>query len=137
MEINRQGRDALSVAAKGGPFSSEKPIPAMYNGQTILSYEVRSMNVVMPINQPRHQRDTKHVFVATILTLLSAAGQARICARGVQRRGRPDSGDRDHIRVPKRSFAKRSFAKRSFAKRSFAKWTGIASTEFGSKRDLY
>ena len=44
MEINRQGRDALSVAAKGGPFSSEKPIPATYDGKTVLSYKVRSIH---------------------------------------------------------------------------------------------
>ena len=39
LEVNRQGRDALSVNVKGGPFTSSVPIPVKHDGKTVLSYE--------------------------------------------------------------------------------------------------
>ena len=38
VEVNRQGRDAMSVSVKGGPFVDEIPIPATHAGTTVLSY---------------------------------------------------------------------------------------------------
>jgi hypothetical protein len=36
--VNRQGRDALSIAARGAPFPSDAPIPATFGGVTVLSH---------------------------------------------------------------------------------------------------
>ena len=39
INVNRQGRDALSVSVSGGPFTGHAPIPAEYDGKTVLSYD--------------------------------------------------------------------------------------------------
>jgi hypothetical protein len=38
VEVNRQGRDALSVAVKGGGWNPNAPVPVTFGGKTILSH---------------------------------------------------------------------------------------------------
>ena len=49
ININRQGRDALSVSVEGGPWAGNtQPIPAEHGGKPVLEYKAGDSGVLSP-----------------------------------------------------------------------------------------